>query len=385
MKRIRLIGGLGAAAVVAVTVSACGSGIPGNSVADMAGNPITLQAFNHWMYVAAKGSTSGSTGPVIVPNDPPAFANCVAEVRKQIPSLAKTSSSTIKSECGQLFTSLSSQVLDFLIRSYWYQADASKLNVKVTNAQVQQEFNTEKKAQFPTDAAFQQFLTQSGQTLDDILFRVRVNLLYQKLLKMHTKTVTPAEVAAYYNLHKSQFGSAETRNIRIVLAKDQADANAAKAALAAGQSWETVAKKYSTDATTKNKGGLLTGVKQGSQDAALDQAAFSAPVNKVIGPVKAQLASGYYVLDVVHVTPATQQTQAQATAQIEQSLTTQNQNSAQTFVDNAAKSRWMTQTTCRTLYSMMDCHGYKAPKTTSTSTAGSTAPATTTPTATTGG
>jgi parvulin-like peptidyl-prolyl isomerase len=146
-----------------------------------------------------------------------------------------------------------------------------------------------------------------------------------------------------------------------------------------------VAKKYSTDATTKSKGGLLTGVKQGSQDTALDQAAFSAPVNKVIGPVKAQLASGYYVLDVTHVTPATQQTQAQATPQIEQALTTQAQTSAQTIVNNAAKSQYMKQTTCRTLYSMMDCSGYTAPKTTSTSTAGSTSTATTTPTATTGG
>jgi parvulin-like peptidyl-prolyl isomerase len=264
------------------------------------------------------------------------------------------------------------------------------MHVTVTDAQVQQEFNTEKKAQFPTDTAFNQFLTQSGQTLNDILFRVRVTLIYQKLLKMHTKAVSSAEVAAYYNLHKSQYGSAESRNIRIVLAKNEQEANAAKAALAAGQSWNVVAKKYSTDATTKNNGGLLNGVKQGSQDAALDNAAFAAPVNTVIGPVKAQLASGYYVLEVDHVTPATQQTLAQATPQIEQALTTQAQTSAQTTVDTAAKSAWQKQTTCRSLYSMQDCSGYKAPTTTtttstSTSTAGSTAPATSTTTATTGG
>src|ERR1700685_4374596 len=98
---------LGAFFVLAVGLSACGGGIPGNSVAVMAGNPITLQTFNHWMYVAAKGQASESSGsPVIVPNDPPSFTNCIAQVRRQIPTLAKTSAATLKSDCGQLFTSL---------------------------------------------------------------------------------------------------------------------------------------------------------------------------------------------------------------------------------------------------------------------------------------
>ncbi len=57
----------------------------------MAGNQVSAQAFNHWIYVAAKGNAAQSPGaPVIVPNDPPDFKNCIAQVRKQIPSLAKT-------------------------------------------------------------------------------------------------------------------------------------------------------------------------------------------------------------------------------------------------------------------------------------------------------
>ncbi len=66
--------------------------MPGNSVANVAGNPITTQAFNHWMYVAAKGQAAQSPGqPVIVPNDPPNFTKCVTQVRAQIPALKKTS------------------------------------------------------------------------------------------------------------------------------------------------------------------------------------------------------------------------------------------------------------------------------------------------------
>jgi foldase protein PrsA len=266
MKLKKLILALSAFFVVALGLAACGSDVPGNSVASMAGNPITTDAFNHWMYVAAQGNAQQNPGaPVIVPNDPPQFSNCIEQVRKQVPSLAKTSDKTLRSDCNQLFTSLSTQVMDFLIRAYWYQAEAARLHVKVTNADVQKTFNSDKAQAYPTEAQFQAFLKQSGQTLEDILYRVKVNLIYMKLIARKTKPVTSADIAAYYTQHITQFGSPETRDIRIVLTKTAAEANAAKAALSSGQSWDAVAKKYSTDPTTKNSGGLLTNVTRGER------------------------------------------------------------------------------------------------------------------------
>jgi foldase protein PrsA len=358
---------LGAFFVLAVAVAACGGGVPGNSVADVAGNPITTQAFNHWMFVAAKSQASQSPGsPVIVPTDPPQFSRCVAQVRKQIASLAKTATKTLRSDCKQLFTSLSSQVMDFLIKGYWYQAEASRLHVKVTDAQVQQAFTTAKNQQFTTPTQFQTFLTQTGQTQNDILFRFRINQIFMKLIARHSATVTPATIQAYYNSHLTQFGSPETRNLRVVLAKSQGQANAAKAALSSGQSWNAVAKKYSTDPTSKNSGGQLTGVRKGQEDAALDQAAFSAPLNKLRGPIKGQF--GYYVFEVTKVTKATQETLAQATPLIRQTLTGQQQTSSQAAVDAAARKHWLGQTSCQSLYAMADCTGFKAPKTSTATT-----------------
>ena len=129
-----------------------------------------------------------------------------------------------------------------------------------------------------------------------------------------------------------------------------------------------MAKKYSIDPSTKDQGGLLVGVTQGQQDAALNSAAFSAAAGKVLGPVKAQLAPGYYVFEVSKIKPSTQQTLAQATPQIQQLLTTQGQSNAQTAVDNQVKTKWQGKTTCRTTYAMSDCAGYKAPKSSSTAT-----------------
>jgi parvulin-like peptidyl-prolyl isomerase len=363
----RLILALGAFFAVAVTLAACGSDVPGNSVAVVAGNPISADAFNHWMYVDAKGSSQGSPTPVIVPNDPPQFNKCISDARKAIPQLAKESTSQLRSQCSALFTQLSSQVLDFLIKSYWYQADAAKLHIKVSDSQVQQQFNQEKAQAYPTEAGFQSFLTQSGQTVQDILYRVRLNLIYTQLLNRATKKVSPAEISTYYFLHKSSFGTPESRNIRIVLAKTLADAQAAKAALDSGQSWNAVAKQYSTDASTKNKGGLLTGVTKGQQDVALDNAAFAAPRGKVLGPIKGgPLVSGYYVFEVTSVKSATQQSLTQATAQIQSLLSQEAQTSAQSAVDAQAKKNWLSQTSCRQYYAMADCHGYKAPSSSST-------------------
>jgi parvulin-like peptidyl-prolyl isomerase len=377
-KSIPALGAFFVAAIAAVALSACGSSVPGNSVAVVAGNPVSLQALNHWMYVDAKGEAAQSPGqPVIVPNDPPQFTNCIAQARAQIPTLKKTAVKTLRADCKQLFTSLSSQVMDFLIKAYWYQGEAHKLGLKITDAQVQKDLATAKKGQFSTPAQYAAFLKQSGETPQDVLYRIRISDVFKKLAARHSATVTPAAIDAYYNSHKSQFGTAETRNVRIVLAKTSAQAQAARTALDHGQSWKAVTAKYSTDPTTKKNGGLLTGVTAtGSQDTALSKAAFAASPNKLVGPIKGSF--GYYVLEVVKVTPATQKSLAQVSATIKQTLTQTNQQKTQTAVDAQAKKDWLSQTTCRSAYAMADCKGYKAPKS-STATApasGSTAPAT---------
>jgi foldase protein PrsA len=376
---------LGAVAIVSMLLAACGSSgnsVQSDSVAEVAGNQITTQAFNHWMYVAAKSQAAQSPGqPVIVPTDPPQFTKCVANVRQAVPSLAKQTDKTLRGDCQQLFTSLSGQVMDFLIKAYWYQADAARLGLKVTNDQVQKAYAAAKKQAYPTASAFNQFLSQTGFTVDDLLFRFRVSQLFQKLAAKHTTKITPATIQTYYNNHKSQFGKPETRDIRIVLTKTAGQAAAAKAALDKGTSWKVVAKKYSSD-PSKNNGGLLPGVTKGQEDKALDSAAFATATktNKVYGPIKGQF--GYYVFEVTKVTTATQQSLAQATPLIQQTLTGQQQTNAQTAVDNAAKKQWLTKTDCDKLYAMADCKGYKAPKT-STTTA-PTAPTTTPSTTTTG-
>ncbi|HZO79578.1 MAG TPA: peptidyl-prolyl cis-trans isomerase [Solirubrobacteraceae bacterium] len=363
---------LGAFFSLAVVIAGCGSSaVPSGSVVNVSGNAVTTRAFNHWMYIAAKGQTQSSPGaPLVVANDPPDFKNCISQVRKEVPQLAKASDKQLKATCKQLFTSESGQVLDFLIRAYWYQAYAAKHHVSVSNSAVQTAFNHDKASQFGSSpSGFQSFLTQSGQTVQDVLYRVRVNLIYQKLVNKELKPVSNSEISAYYAAHASQFGTPESRDLRIVLTKTKSAANAAKSALANGQSWTTVAKRYSMDSATKNKGGELNNVTAGQQDQGLDKAAFSAPVGKLEGPIKSQF--GYYLVEVRAIHKATQQSLAKVRSTIKQTLTTQARQTAQTSVDNAARKEYLSKTKCLSAYMMSDCSGYKPPK---TSTGSQTAP-----------
>jgi foldase protein PrsA len=362
MKKVsRGITALCAFFVVAVMLAACGSSVPGNSVADVAGNPISSQAFNHWLFVAAKSQAAQNPGsPVIVP-DPPTYDKCLAEVRHDLPNLASTPSKTIRADCKQLFQSYASQVMQQLISAYWYQLEANRDHIKVTDAQVQKAFNTAKAATFTSNSQLQAFLAQRGYTIQDILFEFRIQQIQNKLLAKTTKQVTPQAIQQYYQTHLSQFGSLENRNIRIVLTKTVAQANAAKKALEQGKSWNTVAKQYSIDPTTKNSGGLLIGATKGQQDASLDNPAFAAPLNKLEGPVKSPF--GYYVFDVAKITPATQQSLAQATPLIRQTLMGEASTTAQSAVNKLMRQHWLSQTSCRAGYNAtVYCSGYSAPK-----------------------
>jgi parvulin-like peptidyl-prolyl isomerase len=385
MRLSRKLAALGAFFVLAVVVAGCGSSLPGNSVASVAGNSITTRAFDHWMYVAAKGNASQSAGsPVIVPTDPPDFKGCIKQVRQQIPSLAKTPAKTLKTECGDLFTSLSSQVMDFLIKSYWYQLLGHKLHVKLTPAQLNTALAQAKQQSNLTSAsALKTFLSETGQTMSDVLYRVRVNELYKDLVARYTKTVTPAAISAYYTAHPTQFGSAASRNLRIVRTNSQSQAQAAYKALKSGQSWTAVTKKYSVDTATKNDGGLLTGVTNGEEEHALNVVAFSARQGKLEGPVHGTF--GWYVVEVIKITRGTHESLSKATKLIKELLTSQGQTAAANLVDKQAKKNWGKQTLCGAAFSMADCSGYKAPKTTSTATGSSTTStaAATTPSSTT--
>jgi foldase protein PrsA len=377
MRRHLAVLALGAFFVPAAIVAGCG-GIPGNAVAEVDGTAIEKTNFEHWLNIAAK--TSGQPGAAVP--KPPDYTACIAAGRKATPAPAKgqpkVTDAKLKAQCKQQYDQLREQVLGLLISFQWIDREAKDQKVSVTDAEVKKSLEQQKKQSFPKDADYQKFLKTSGQTNEDVLMRVRLNALSDKIRNKVTKgkdKVTDAQIATYYNQHKSQFAQPERRDLSIVLTKTQAKANQAKQALNGGQSFKSVAKKFSIDDQSKAQGGKLPAVAKGQQEKGFDTAIFAAKQGKITGPVKTQF--GFYVFKVDKISKASQQTQAQAKKTIQQLLASQNQQKAlQAFVKEFRK-KWKDKTDCRDGFVTQDCKN--APKPTPTPGAAQPAPATPTP------
>jgi foldase protein PrsA len=329
--------------------------VPGNAVATVDGSNIDKADFSHWLNVASKSSGTNSTVP-----DAPKYTKCVAAKRKTTPKPAKgqpkTTDEQLKKQCKTEYDALRTQVIGLLVSYKWIQGEADKQGVKVTDAEVKKSFDTQRKQNFPKDADFQKFLKTSGQTQDDIMLRVKLDLLSQKIRDKVIKgkdQISDAQIQAFYDKNKARFTQAETRDLQIVLTKTQAKANAAKKALQSGQPWAKVVKQYSVDAASKAKGGKLPGQAKGTLEKSLDAAVFAAPKNKLTGPIKTQF--GFYVFRVTNIKKATTQSLAAAKTTIKQTLVSQNQQKALDAFVSDFRKRWRDKTECQSGYTTSDC------------------------------
>jgi foldase protein PrsA len=378
-RAFRITAALGAVLFAVVAFAACG-GIPGDAVVSVDGKSITKDTFNHWMSVASASSSASAGSKPVVP-DPPNYTACIARTAAQSKATkgAKTpSQKELKSQCEAQYKSLQQEVLGFLISSSWVLGEASSLGVKVSDKEVKKQFEKIKTQQFPKAAEFQKFLSTSGQTVSDLLLRVKLNLLsskiQQKIVKEKSK-VTQAQIAKYYKNNPKRFGVAEKRDLLIILTKTEDQAKKAKQEVESGKSFESVAKRVSIDPTSKSNGGKLAGVVKGQEEKALDTAVFAAKKGVLSGPVKTPF--GYYIFEVQTITPGSQQTLKQAEASIKSQLTATQQQAALSKFVKDFKKKWMGKTECRAGYVVADCKSYKAPKTSSTALPTTTTPAST--------
>ena len=138
--------------------------------------------------------------------------------------------------------------------------------------------------------------------------------------------------------------------------------------LASGQSYATVASKYSTDPTSKSAGGAMNGVSTSELTPQLSAKVFAAKPGALSGPVKTPF--GYYVFTVDKVTPGKTQTLKEASASIKALLSAQQVNTAETALTNDLTKKWTPQTNCREGYAVADCKNAPAGSTTATGATG---------------
>ncbi len=362
-KSLRFIAALGAVLFAAIALASCGGGVPSDAVVQVDGNNVANTTFEHWMKVAVASSATTSTEAPVVPV-PPNYTACISHLAAQnAKSKTSQTNAALKAQCAAQYKSLSHEVLGFLISSEWVLGEANSLGVKASDEEVHKQFIQVKDTQFPTTAEFEKFIAKSGQTVSDLLLRVKLNMLSQKIqakVIKESQDVTEQEIEKFYDNNKARFGTPEKRSVEIILTKTEAEALAAKKEVEEGKSFSSVAKAKSTDPVSKANGGLLPEVVKGQEEKALDEAIFTSTVNKLGGPVKTPF--GYYIYEVKTITPGNQKSLAQSKASIKQQLIATRQQTALAKFVKEFKKKWTAKTDCKPEYVVPDCKQYVAPK-----------------------
>ena len=358
----------------AVAVAGCGSSVPSNAVATVGAANVLKTQFNHWLTVANNSSYVGTgTTPPPVPL-PPSYTACVAAERKSA-AAAKSAPSLkeLTADCAAEYQSLMPTVVEFLAQAIWVQGEAYDRGVHVTTAAVTKTYNSELKQQFPTTAKFDTFLAESGETVQDLQWRVRLTMLEAQIVdkvKADADKVTAAQIATYYKSHGSAFTQPARRNIEFVLVASAATAAKVKSLLAGGASYATTAKQYSIDPTTKASGGVTDGVEQNEETPLFSTAIFKAPVGTLEGPVKT--AFGYYVFTVTKATAASVESLASARSTIKSTLSSSAENAALAKLEDQFVTKWKPRTHCASGYLVSEVCA-NAPAAASTGASGATA------------
>jgi foldase protein PrsA len=332
-----LIVAVAAVVVVIVLIAAGGDEdykVPKGSVANVNGKTIPQPVFDHWF------------GVVTAVQQPP-------NAKKKTPPPKKGS---------QQYKQTSQQVMQFLVTARWIEGEAADRDITATPQEVARQFKETRKQSFPTEKAYEKFLKQSGQVQEDIDYRVKLDVLSNKIRQEITSgasDVSNGDIENYYKQNEAQFSQPERRDVQIVLTKAKGKADQALSRLKSGESFKKVAKQLSEDPATKNQGGQLLGITKGQQETDFDAALFQASKGSLEGPVKT--SQGYYVFKVSRITPATKQSLEQSKEGIRQLLISQKQQQSLDKWTTGFRTKWRKRTNCVKELAIPDCKNGQEP------------------------
>jgi foldase protein PrsA len=197
--------------------------------------------------------------------------------------------------------------------------EAKKRGIKITKAQVQQEYDLQKQkfisspGRQPGD--WDKFVERYGKP--DLMDDMEIQVLATRIGEAEAAKakLTPAEVKAADDQVERESNQVHARHILVGIGDQfggRTDADAQKriaevqAKLKAGGKWEDLAKEYSDDSTNKDRGGDLGFFSHGQMVPEFENAAFSMKKDEITpNAVKTQF--GYHLIQVLEVknTPVT--------------------------------------------------------------------------------
>jgi foldase protein PrsA len=196
-------------------------------------------------------------------------------------TIAKTSSGNITKE--ELYNAMKQRAGQSVLKQLVIEKVFTK-KYKVSDKDVDKEFDKAKK-QYGDQ--FESLLKQSGMTKDSFKDQIRASLALKKAV---AASLTDKELKEHY---KPEIRASH------ILVKDEATAKKVKDLLNQGQSFEELAKQYSEDTGSKDKGGDLGYFGPGKMVPEFEQAAYKLKKGEISDPVKSQY--GYHIIKVTDI------------------------------------------------------------------------------------
>ncbi len=189
-------------------------------------------------------------------------------------------------------TPAAKQILGSMVQGMLVEQYAKDNHIEVSDADLNKKEN-EIKAQY--GAQFDTLLKSKGLTEPDVRRLIRQQLIVDRAVGKDIK-ISDAQINAFFKKNHASLDKQPQVRARHILVPDIGKANAVEQKLKEGAKFEDLAKQYSTDPGSKDKGGELGMFKKGAMVPSFEAVAFSIPIGQVSKPVKSPF--GFHIIQV---------------------------------------------------------------------------------------
>lgn len=232
---------------------------------------------------------------------------------EQLKVLAEQQGADLKGkDSNTMLAGIEREALDRLVFEVVVLEAAKKEQVEVTSAEVDKFFSERKTKSFKTDKDYQDFLTKNKMTEEELRAAIKFQQSGEKLFQKITQnvTTTDSDIQQYITQNKGVLKptikvshilllAQESKMNTIQKAKAEATAKNIIAQLNAGADFKKLAKQYSEDPGTKDKGGYFDIAftdDDKNLDAAFEKGAFALKNVGDITQVPVKSSFGYHVI-----------------------------------------------------------------------------------------
>jgi len=186
--------------------------------------------------------------------------------------------------------------LSLMISDKIVDMEAKKEDIKITDKEIAKEMDTLIES-YGDEETFEQQLAATGATKSTLEKDIVKYLQTVKLLEPSIK-ITDEEINTYFEENKDSFAQEEQVEASHILVDSKAEAKDIAKKLEDGEKFADLAKEYSTDTASAEKGGELGFFSKGERAEEFEEVAFSLGKGKISDPVKTSY--GYHIIKVTN-------------------------------------------------------------------------------------